>query len=272
MGMSAAFISTEGWQAVLATIDDLGPYLILGLCILLFWSRVRLSKYEAEQERRSDEENGYGFAEDPSSFENDLPDRASASKNVGEPAKIEGRRKGLFKKRGSFLRRFSDLFTFLGLIGSAVGIGLSLMPQLYGIAPYRPAPPKGVETALHDTKIIAANQHRERGDTESAMRANREAMALSNIPIDDNAVPMVNIAEMLIEQGQIDRAYWLASIAAGLRSDDPDFVNPFAHVLIETCELDDAVDWLDDLQDFRDKRSVQLLELANVRRPDCSER
>ncbi|MGI9418047.1 MAG: hypothetical protein ACR2RA_09460 [Geminicoccaceae bacterium] len=276
MDINAAFYAGEGLRTVLVTIENLGPYLILALSLLLFWNRRQLNRYEDQDDDRLDGRTDRGLAKDLIRYEHDLVDENSDGGRGLHPLKTGKVGKVQTKKRRFLLRRSSHLVSLLGLIVSTAGIGLALLPLLHPTIPqrsappvaYQPAPPKGLEVERFKAKVIAASQHRASGDIELAMRTNLEAMTFPNVPITDNAEPMVNIAEMLIEQGLYERAYMLASIAAELRSDDPDFINTFAQVLIETCELDDAVDWLEGLED---ERSLQLLERVDIRRPDCSE-
>lgn len=285
MDVRAPFFSADGWQTILVTIDNLSPYLIIGLCILLFLNRIRLNRYENECDDQSDQTSDYNFSDDRPGernhygLANDPPEdelTAASKRKVDDTAKTERRSAGPRKKRRafprSFLRGFTDLCTVLGFIVGVMTLDWWQIPQSYLPEAYQPANPKArLETQLHEAKVTAANQQRFGGDVERALQINQEAMVLPSIPMTDNATPMSNVAELLIEQGKIDRAYWLAWISAELRSDDPNFVNPFAEVLIESCELDDAVDWLQGLRARQDERSRRLLERAEMKQSDCAQ-
>lgn len=139
---------------------------------------------------------------------------------------------------------------------------------------------RGVEAGQRKFKSLAMtkfNDHLESAEAalvndnaEGAKAHYSEALSLGGIPSEETARAMIGLAKLLIEERRFDEAGPLAQIAASRHRNKSAYANPYASILIEKCNILDALVVLESLEKNKGKKSEQLIELAKSRSVSCA--
>ena len=131
---------------------------------------------------------------------------------------------------------------------------------------------KGVDDDKFETALNSAAANIKDGNKATAEVFYREALKLKKVDLEKAAKPLDGLARLRIEEGRFEAAEPLASIAAGLDKAQPDYVNTYARILIETCRLNEALDQLKGLEVNNEQNfeSIELRQLAEAQAEPCA--
>ena len=234
------------WDVVFRALRYITPILlfVLGIAFLIS-KRSTSSEQERQSERALQGSPQEGIAEPPApSFDTSRPQTKSSER----------------------------LWSFLGQLAIVIAIVDFAFINIGQFVPSasQSAQVKGPETDRFFRHIENAEKVLGDDNLDAAKSDYLAALSIKGIPMEDAAEAIDGVAKVLRFEESLDAAKLMASIAAGLHTNRPDFVNTYAEILIEDCDISLARDKLQGLGLDKDNKSHDLMELAEIKSEQCN--
>lgn len=251
-----------GWFDVLSEMSrGYSPELLLVLCLVYAFFVLR--KIALGVQGRLAEMPGVSEPDKVDFHHEQLTGRKS-SKSLRKFYKIIE----VFNNITSFSINFGKLTACVAVgIFAASGVGDRVQPT--DTLPPEPAetlsPEEGYKSAKDSFEgaMEEARAALEGGDAHKAKRFYSEALSEPEVLMKDGIRAMAGLAKLWVEEGRYDEARPLAQIAARLDKEKAEYVNIYAEILINDCELEGAIDILRNLDGVQDVRTEKLMIVAH---------